>query len=59
MGFEVENLEAFTRDLSDRGVDFDVEYRVIEGVDIGVAFFTDDSGTFWELTQGLSDLAGS
>ena len=41
------------------GVEFDVEYRVIYGVDVGVAFFTDASGTFWELTEGLDDLAGS
>ena len=43
--------------LTERGVEFDMEYRVIEEVQVGVAFFTDASGTFWELTEGLADLA--
>ena len=45
------------RELSERGMAFDVEYRVIEEVGVGVAFFTDASGTYWELTEGLGDLA--
>lgn len=58
VGFEIEGLEAFTRRLAAEGVAFDVEYRVLEGAGIGLAFFTDASGTTWELTEGLARLAG-
>ena len=61
IGFEIEGLENFVQKLIAMGVVFDVEveYRVVEGRTVGVAFFTDASGTFWELTEGLDDLAGS
>jgi catechol 2,3-dioxygenase-like lactoylglutathione lyase family enzyme len=59
VGFEIDGLEAFTRRLSAEGVAFDIEYRVLEEVGIGLAFFTDASGTTWELTEGLDRLAGS
>ena len=58
IGFEVEGLEAFTRVLADNGIELDVEYRVVDGTDVAVAFFTDASGTFWELTDGLRELGG-
>ncbi|MCP3986687.1 MAG: hypothetical protein GY723_20065 [bacterium] len=35
---------------------FDVEYRVLEE-GLALAFFTDESGTLWELTEGLDCLA--
>lgn len=56
VGFEIDDLEAFTKRLADDGIDFDVAYRVLDGVDIGLAFFTDRSGTTWELTEGLDRL---
>lgn len=59
IGFEVENLQSYTEALAELGVAFDVEYRVIDGVGIGVAFFTDPSGAYVELTEGLDDLVGS
>jgi creatinine amidohydrolase len=59
VGFEVENLEEFTEALAARGVAFDIEYRVLEDAGLAIAFFTDASGTFWELTEGLEDLVGS
>lgn len=57
IGFEIENLEAFVSSLQAAGVAFDAEYRFIEGLGIGLAFFTDASGTYWELTERLGSLA--
>ena len=61
IGFEIEGLESFVQKLAATGVEFDIEieYRVVNGINVGVAFFTDTSGTFWELTEGLANLAGS
>jgi creatinine amidohydrolase len=59
VGFEVDNLKEFTEALTARGVAFDVEYRLIEDAGLAIAFFTDASGTRWELTEGLDDLVGS
>lgn len=53
IGFEVDDLEDFVEMLEARGVDFDVPYRVIEELGVGIAFFTDLSGVFVELTEGL------
>jgi creatinine amidohydrolase len=59
IGFEVDDLERYTDALARRGVTFDVEYRVLDGVGIGIAFFTDPSGTSVELTEGLDELVGT
>ena len=53
IGFEIENLKDFCKDLESRGVAFDVPYREIEARGIAIAFFTDPSGTYIELTEGL------
>ena len=53
IGFEIENLKDFCKDLESRGVTFDVPYREIEARGIAIAFFTDPSGTYIELTEGL------
>ena len=53
IGFEVLNLEAYVEMLEARGVVFQVPYRVIEEIGAGIAFFTDPSGVFVELTEGL------
>lgn len=58
LGFEIDGLEEFTRALANRGVVFDVTYRVV-GDGLALAFFTDESGTYWELTEGLGELAGN
>lgn len=57
VGFEIEGLEAFVQKLAAEGVVFDLEYQILEEVGAGIAFFTDASGTFWELSEGLADLA--
>ena len=53
IGFEVENLEAFCRQLESAGVEFDVPYRELDQLGIAIAFFTDPFGTYIELTEGL------
>ena len=53
IGFEVENLEEFCRQLEAKGVEFDVPYRELEPLGIAIAFFTDPFGTYIELTEGL------
>ena len=53
VGFEIENLEAFCRELEAKGIEFAVPYREIEQLGIAIAFFTDPFGTYIELTEGL------
>lgn len=55
IGFEVENLEAFCRQLEEQGIEFDVPYREIESLGLAIAFFTDPAGGYIELTEGLDD----
>jgi catechol 2,3-dioxygenase-like lactoylglutathione lyase family enzyme len=56
IGFEVENLEAFTKKLEAAGVTFDVPYRKIPALGLSLAFLTDPWGTYIELTEGLNKL---
>ena len=53
IGFEVENLEQFCKDLEAKGIELDGEYRYAEALNLGVAFVTDPWGTRIELTEGL------
>jgi catechol 2,3-dioxygenase-like lactoylglutathione lyase family enzyme len=56
IGFEVRDLEAFTKKLEAAGVKFDVPYRKIPALGIAIAFLTDPWGTSIELTEGLNKL---
>jgi catechol 2,3-dioxygenase-like lactoylglutathione lyase family enzyme len=56
IGFEIENLEAFTKALEADGVPLTVSYRTIPALDIAIAFIQDPWGTNIELTEGLADL---
>ena len=56
VGFEIDGLEAFCKELEAQGVTFDRPYTVIEGRGISLAFFTDPWGTYIELTEGLDQL---
>jgi len=56
IGFEVRDLEAFTKKLEAAGVKFDLPYRKIPALGIAIAFFTDPWGTNIELTEGLNKL---
>jgi catechol 2,3-dioxygenase-like lactoylglutathione lyase family enzyme len=53
IGFEVENLEAFTRELEAKGITLSVPYRKVEALGLAIAFVTDPWGTYIELTEGL------
>ena len=53
IGFEVNNLEAFCKQLEAKGVKFDTPYREIPRVGISLAYLTDPSGVYVELTEGL------
>jgi catechol 2,3-dioxygenase-like lactoylglutathione lyase family enzyme len=53
IGFEVRNLEAFCKKLEAAGVKLDVAYRKVPNLGIALAFLTDPSGVYIELTEGL------
>ncbi len=53
IGFEVDGLEAFCRELEAKGIVFDRPYTEIAALNLGIAFFTDPFGTYIELTEGL------
>ena len=53
IGFEVDDLEAFVKMLEARGIMFDVPYREVPSIELKIAFFTDPSGVYIELTEGL------
>ena len=53
IGFEVDNLEAFWRQLEAQGVTFDRPYTEVAALNLASAFFTDPFGTYIELTEGL------
>lgn len=53
IGFEVKNLEAFTKNLTAQGIMLDRPYTKVEALGISIAFITDPWGTYIELTEGL------
>ena len=53
IGFEVKNLEAFTKKLESQGIKLVVPYRQVPALGIAIAFITDPWGTYIELTEGL------
>ena len=55
IGFEVDDLEAFCRRLEAQGIEFDVAYREVESVELKIAFLTDPSGVYIELTEGYDE----
>ena len=55
IGFEVDNLEAFCRQLEAQGVTFDRPYTEVAALNLAIAFFTDPFGTDIELTEGLNE----
>ena len=54
IGFEVRNLEAFTKKLEADGIALTVSYRTVPALDIAIAFIKDPWGTNIELTEGLA-----
>ncbi len=55
IGFELDDLEAFTEQLKAKGIEFQVEYREIDSIELKIAFITDPSGTYIELTEGYDE----
>ena len=56
IGFEVRDLESFTKKLEASGMKFDVPYRKVPRLGIAIAFLTDPWGTYIELTEGLANV---
>ena len=52
IGFEVKNLEAFCKQLEARGVKFDIPFREVPAIGLKIAYITDPSGVYIELTEG-------
>ncbi len=55
IGFELEDLEAFCRELEARGIVFDVPFREIPAIELKIAFITDPAGVRIELTEGYDE----
>jgi catechol 2,3-dioxygenase-like lactoylglutathione lyase family enzyme len=55
IGFEVNDLEAFCKELEAKGIKFDRPYSTLPS-GFGLAFLTDPWGTHIELTEGLRGL---
>jgi catechol 2,3-dioxygenase-like lactoylglutathione lyase family enzyme len=56
IGFEIENLEAFTKKLEADGIPLTVSYRRVDALNVAIAFIKDPWGTNIELTEGLGDI---
>lgn len=54
IGFEIANLEAFCQKLEQRGVKFDVPFRNVPAIGLNIAYLTDPSGVYIELTEGYA-----
>jgi catechol 2,3-dioxygenase-like lactoylglutathione lyase family enzyme len=54
VGFEVRDLEAFTRKLAADGVAFETPFRVVPSTGLKTAVLIDPAGTRIELTEGLA-----
>ena len=54
IGFEVRDLEAFTKKLEADGIPLTVSYRTVPALGIAIAFIKDPWGTNIELTEGLA-----
>jgi catechol 2,3-dioxygenase-like lactoylglutathione lyase family enzyme len=53
IGFEIKNLEAFTRKLEADGIKLDRPYTKVAALGIAIAFIKDPWGTNIEMTEGL------
>jgi catechol 2,3-dioxygenase-like lactoylglutathione lyase family enzyme len=56
IGFEVKNLEAFTKKLEADGIKLERPYAKVAALDISIAFIRDPWGTYIELTDGLDKI---
>src|ERR1700691_1937593 len=56
IGFEIKNLEAFTKKLEAQGIKLDRPYTKVPQLGIAIAFIKDPWGTNIEMTEGLVDI---
>jgi catechol 2,3-dioxygenase-like lactoylglutathione lyase family enzyme len=56
IGFEVKNLEAFTKKLEADGIKLERPYTKVAALNIAIAFIKDPWGTYIELTEGLDQV---
>ncbi|HLK46587.1 MAG TPA: VOC family protein [Bryobacteraceae bacterium] len=56
IGFEIKNLEAFTKKLEAEGIKLDRPYTKVPQLGIAIAFVKDPWGTNIEMTEGLADI---
>lgn len=56
IGFEVRNLEAFTKTLQENGIKLERPYTKVETLGTAIAFIRDPWGTYIELTEGLDKI---
>ena len=54
IGFDVKDLDAFSKRLEGMGLKFDAPPRAIQNAPTRVAFFTDPWGTYIEVTEKLA-----
>jgi len=52
IGFEIDNLKAFCKKLEAKGIKFDIPYREVPAIGLKIAYITDPSGVYIELTEG-------
>ena len=56
IGFEIKDLEAFTKKLEAAGIKLDRPYTKVPQLGIAIAFIKDPWGTNIEMTEGLADV---
>ena len=54
IGFELRDLQAFCKQLEAKGITFDVPYREVPAIGLKIAYITDPSGVYIELTEGYT-----
>jgi len=54
IGFEIKDLEAFTKQLEAQGIKLDRQYTKVPALGIAIAFIKDPWGTNIEMTEGLA-----
>jgi catechol 2,3-dioxygenase-like lactoylglutathione lyase family enzyme len=52
IGFEVKNLAEFIKKLEAKGIKMDVAYREVPAIGLNIAYLTDPTGVYIELTDG-------
>jgi catechol 2,3-dioxygenase-like lactoylglutathione lyase family enzyme len=57
IGFEVKNLEEFTKKLEGMGIKLERPYTKVAALNIAIAFIKDPWGTYIELTEGLDKVS--